>query len=792
MTTFTIVLTVAGQEPRRLVFSQPRLTIGREAGDLVVADALCSSTHAELLWKSGRLTYRDLNSTNGSFLLGQRIQQVELVPGSIVQIGSSTLQYEAPAGRGRTVVAQAVTRRPTTPAAETPAAQPVARQPQRPAASSRRALFVALGALGVLAVAALGAGALRVLSKGGADSSRPGAKGRVAPGGEATVKAVWFSGRPGVQVEGGTADITMRVSPNTKDGASVGVIEEFAGGTGNQWRTASWLAAFSASKAVGVSLIDHEYLVRAGGHIDGPSAGMLMTATMMALLRGKPLVPNTTMTGTINPDGSAGPVGGIVQKMGGAKKDGITRFGYPMGARNHVDMSDMSQVDLEAVGSRLGLEVKEIHDLNEAYEFLTGDQLPRPAPVDEAAMELDAETSQRLHAKVTSWKARLDSEIAGLQKDLRREPRVAPFVQPLMNTAADLVKSAQTMERSDLPAAALSHYTRAGLSLVLVRDTMAFTASLLQGDLQSIESQIAEASSVRGQVKAFGDELLIRSKKQSVGGQVNVTLSFTTYTSAANFADLAETAKAKAGKAMQMLRAGTIKMTPEVFQFLTENLILPIAYYHCAKVMLDLARDFQDLSGEEGQASRANLARLGREAAAYGSAAGAALSYFDALVTAQIEEGKGVTKAEAEQVMASRELPYLLAKHGVLLTESIKPGDDGPKNLMRLAAGVDAYFTAAGLVNKYYALGAEFSKSGDITLTRRKALTAQLEQARLHAREAAGRAKATAGFIPVAARLDYQHATAMREGTDSDKLDALNNYWTSAFWSELAATLASE
>lgn len=86
MTTFTIVLTVAGQEPRRLVFSQPRLTIGREAGDLVVADALCSSTHAELLWKSGRLTYRDLNSTNGSFLLGQRIQQVELVPGSIVQI----------------------------------------------------------------------------------------------------------------------------------------------------------------------------------------------------------------------------------------------------------------------------------------------------------------------------------------------------------------------------------------------------------------------------------------------------------------------------------------------------------------------------------------------------------------------------------------------------------------------------------------------------------------------------------------------------------------------------------
>ena len=166
------------------------------------------------------------------------------------------------------------------------------------------------------------------------------------------VKAVWFSGTPGVKVSGGTSDITVRIAPNTKDGASVGVIEEFAGGAGNQWRTATWLAAFNASRATGRSLIDHEFLVRAGGHIDGPSAGMLMTSTMMALLRGKSLLPNTTMTGTINPDGSAGPVGGIVQKMGGAKASGIARFGYPMGARNHVDLSDNRTVDLNEVGPR--------------------------------------------------------------------------------------------------------------------------------------------------------------------------------------------------------------------------------------------------------------------------------------------------------------------------------------------------------------------------------------------------------------------------------------------------------
>jgi len=234
-----------------------------------------------------------------------------------------------------------------------------------------------------------------------------------------------------------------------------------------------------------------------------------------------------------------------------------------------------------------------------------------------------------------------------------------------------------------------------------------------------------------------------------------------------------------------------VKVTPEVMKFLSENLILPIAYYHCAKVMLDLARDYQDLAGEEGRASRADLARLGREAGAYGSAAGAALAYFDALVTEELERAKGLSKVEAESAVSRKELTYVLAKQGVDLTESLKPGDDGPKNLLRLAAGVDAYFTSASLVNKYYALGATKTNAGELTIANRKSLTAQLEQGRLHAREAASRAKAAAGFVPVAARPEYQTAMALREGDDANSLEALSSYWSSAFWSELAASLTA-
>jgi hypothetical protein len=387
MNGFVLVVQAKGGRPQQHEFTTPRVVIGRETGDLIVADPMSSSTHAEVTFVNGRVYYRDLESTNGSFINNQRVTQVELTPGTTVHIGDSTIRYVGLKGagaRGGTL--------------QKPAAHSVAAPSSGP--GSRKAVLLAALAVAALGVGVVGFFVMRAAAKNHSASVERGRTksvfslgASVPQGGESVVKAVWFRGTPGVKVEGGTADITIRVSPNTKDGASVGVIEEFAGGTGNQWRTATWLAAFNASRATGHSLIDHEYLVRAGGHIDGPSAGMLTTSTMMALLRGTPLLPGTTMTGTINPDGSAGPVGGIVQKLEGAKASGITRFGYPMGARNHVDLRDKSTVDLNEVGANLGLEVREIHDMYEAYEFMTGQAIKRPEPVEESALELDADTS---------------------------------------------------------------------------------------------------------------------------------------------------------------------------------------------------------------------------------------------------------------------------------------------------------------------------------------------------------------------------------------------------------------
>jgi hypothetical protein len=78
---------------------------------------------------------------------------------------------------------------------------------------------------------------------------------------------------------------------------------------GDQWRSAAWTAIAGSSLILGDSLNQYSFSFDAEGSIDGPSAGGLFTASTLALLLGNSLQRDVTMTGTINPDGSIGPVG---------------------------------------------------------------------------------------------------------------------------------------------------------------------------------------------------------------------------------------------------------------------------------------------------------------------------------------------------------------------------------------------------------------------------------------------------------------------------------------------------
>jgi predicted S18 family serine protease len=88
------------------------------------------------------------------------------------------------------------------------------------------------------------------------------------------------------KMSGAVSPLTVRVEPNTTGNPSVGISEEFVSRVGDQWRSSAWLAAFNACQVLNIPVTDVEVLFQSRGAIDGPSAGMLMTSTLLALLHG--------------------------------------------------------------------------------------------------------------------------------------------------------------------------------------------------------------------------------------------------------------------------------------------------------------------------------------------------------------------------------------------------------------------------------------------------------------------------------------------------------------------------
>ncbi|MFI8422471.1 FHA domain-containing protein [Streptomyces sp. NPDC085479] len=66
-------------------------TLGRDPqGDLVIDDARVSWRHATISWNGRSWAIEDHGSTNGTFVAGQRLQQLEIGPGTAVHLGNPT------------------------------------------------------------------------------------------------------------------------------------------------------------------------------------------------------------------------------------------------------------------------------------------------------------------------------------------------------------------------------------------------------------------------------------------------------------------------------------------------------------------------------------------------------------------------------------------------------------------------------------------------------------------------------------------------------------------------------
>lgn len=75
-----------------------RTTIGRvDDNSFEIPDASVSSHHCEIHWRAEdakEILFRDLDSTNGSFINGEKITETVLKPGQIIRLGQVEVKFD--------------------------------------------------------------------------------------------------------------------------------------------------------------------------------------------------------------------------------------------------------------------------------------------------------------------------------------------------------------------------------------------------------------------------------------------------------------------------------------------------------------------------------------------------------------------------------------------------------------------------------------------------------------------------------------------------------------------------
>lgn len=613
---------------------------------------------------------------------------------------------------------------------------------------------------------------------------------------KAAVDAMYVKMSP--PISGGLTPVKLATAPNPDQSVQVGVVEEFAGGTGPQWRAGVWVSAIVAATTLNKDLTDFTFSASSGGYIDGASASGLMAGGFLAAMTGAPVDPTVTMTGTINPDGTIGPVAGIPEKFLGAIDKGKKRLGYPIGMRMAKSEASGEQVDLVELARTHGAEAVEIADVHEAYKLLTGKSLPEPTPVPEAEMALDKGTVAALDAKYKEWQTRVGTEWATLVQ-LENAGRLPPMLTAMRQYAQTYAETAEALHKRGMAGAAYSRMLAA----------WAFASATTQAYelLQKVQS--GNIAAAVDQIKALDrlDETTMAVLKKigtlrpgTLGGHLEMMAAFEAGLRGYVFKQMAAmsieqtAAYLKTLEGIPTAQLGSPEAADKIMQALAPTLL------YVGRTIAESTLATQELEFEDEQSVQymCSIPNVHRMATSFQSAGGAGLNYFDTLLTQPLAEQNHVSEDEARTKIAAFEPDYYVAwiasrvGNGPLDELKTAWGDKSLAwGLLSLAGSELAYYDAAQLIAKYYSLEVHTDDSGKVDKVEHdKAFVHMLAAAERNARASAHEAKIATGAIPVQAKLAYQLAMVERDGDLGDKLDALGEFWAASAFSQTAVMLA--
>ena len=137
---------------------------------------------------------------------------------------------------------------------------------------------------------------------------------------------------------------------------------------------------------IDLSKVDLIYRIDAGNVsvLEGPSAGASLAVATVAALEGKQVNSSVVMTGTIDSDGTIGPIGGVAEKAQAAKDIGAQLFLVPKGQGTSATYKPVQRCEQigpilyctneyqgtrKDISSSIGIQIREVSTVQEALPY---------------------------------------------------------------------------------------------------------------------------------------------------------------------------------------------------------------------------------------------------------------------------------------------------------------------------------------------------------------------------------------------------------------------------------------
>jgi uncharacterized protein len=603
-----------------------------------------------------------------------------------------------------------------------------------------------------------------------------GQNGNNLPSATVTVYPIAFAqAGPDARPTGHCRSMPITVGGLPTGQVRVGVFESQLDGTGHLWRATAWQAALTASQLLDFDPRTMQIAVSVEGSVDGPSAGALFTVGILSAVRGDELNEEVTMTGTINPDGTIGPVGGIVYKLEGAANAGKKTVLIPSSSRLEYDAHTEKFVDLIERGKELGLTVNQVNDVWEAYRQFTGKELPRHKFV--RVPEISSKFSEDLRSRTIEWIGLRDK--AEKAYEAWGDDAHSEYSDSLMEESNELVKRslALTMEGRAAPA-----YWDAVMACANAWQAHEVGRCILA--MGSNDDNIDAARNVVNDQAWLNRDMdktvaAMRYFRPTSLDQVAIYMSACdAFFEGLCYKNLADK--------MVAMNLDDKDLTSDFVITASEQLVVCWLDMILARDYLEMSENFQGLP-LAGDAEVLELAKF------YEHCAVAGLTVVDELEVKKVGEKYGLTQDGARVELMLRDPHYAatrLAAHDVLPRLQTYFGDGPQYAYARLAATSSLHCSTAMLIAKYYSLGVETDEFYNVIGVRNETVLADwLDDSRDQAARSIG-ALIPAKIDPTTCVQMYSIARIFEGRGDLSRLDALDSYFGTTVTSQILRRLA--